>query len=193
MILIEGEESTKQNRETIRRYVTRIKHNAYLFTGTIRENLLMGNVNATDAQLYQVLEKVNMKSFVETNGGLEMKLLEKASNLSGGQKQRIALARALLHDSKYYIFDEATSNIDAESEDDIMQVIRELAKTKGIILISHRLANVIDADTIYFLKDGQIMEKGLHKELLKLGGNYQCLFSKQMELESYRKRQQTNE
>ena len=92
------------------------------------------------------LKKVNLLAFLDTQQGLETPLTEKAGNLSGGQKQRLALARALLHDTPVYIFDEATSNIDMESEEMIMEVIRELAKTKTVLLISHRLANVVDAD-----------------------------------------------
>ena len=120
-------------------------------------------------------------------GGLSMEITEKASNLSGGQKQRLALARALLHDSDIYIFDEATSNVDVESENKIMEVIRELAHKKTVILISHRLANVVDADQILVMKDGVIEEAGTHDELMERKGYYSSLYETQQELERYAK------
>ena len=123
--------------------------------------------------------------FVEKSGGLDFVLLEKASNLSGGQKQRLSLARALLHDTPIYIFDEATSNVDVESENDIMAVVRKLAKTKTVLLISHRLANVVSADQIYVLKDGMIVEKGQHEALCKEDGYYHRLFRQQSALEQF--------
>ena len=121
----------------------------------------------------------------------QMGLSERMNNyphqLSGGQCQRLALARALLHDSPVYIFDEATSNIDVESEELIMDVIHEIAKTKTVLLISHRLANVVNSDQIYFLKDGEIRESGKHGELMKHNGAYRHLYESQMALENYGK------
>ena len=149
----------KMDLKALRRKITRIRHDSYLFAGTIRENLLMGKEDATETQMKEALREVNLLDFVEKSGGLDFVLLEKASNLSGGQKQRLSLARALLHDTPIYIFDEATSNVDVESENDIMAVVRKLAKTKTVLLISHRLANVVSADQIYVLKDGMIVEK----------------------------------
>ena len=112
-------------------------------------------------------------------------LSETASNLSGGQRQRLALARALLHDSPVYIFDEATSNIDVESENDIMREIHEIAKSKTVILISHRLANVTAADRIYVIDGGRIAESGTHSMLLEKNGVYLRLWRAQQELENY--------
>ena len=135
-----------------------------------------------------VLKKVNLLDFLNTQDGLNTKLLEKASNLSGGQAQRLALARALLKENvSIYIFDEATSNIDIESEEIIMQVIKDLAKEKTVLLISHRLANVVSSDTIYFLKDGKITEFGKHDELIKLNGDYATIYNSQIALENYGK------
>lgn len=164
--------------------ITYIGHNSYLFKGTVRDNLLMGNPNSEDKEMWEVLRRTKLESFLKSENGLDTKLAEKASNLSGGQCQRLALARALLHDTPIYIFDEATSNIDVESENDIMEQIYELAKTKTVILISHRLANVENADNIYVLDEGKIVEKGSHKELLKQKGHYAKLWQAQKDLEN---------
>lgn len=165
--------------------ITLVAHNSYLFKGTVAENLRMGKADATDEELWNALEQVNLKAFLENNGGLEAPVAEKGSNFSGGQCQRLALARALLHDTPVYIFDEATSNIDMESEEQIMDVIRGLAGKKTVILISHRLANVVDSDRIYMLGSGQILETGTHQELMDAQGAYQKLYQAQFELEQY--------
>lgn len=167
--------------------ITYISHNSYLFKGTIRENLLMGNPNATEDQMWAVLEQTNLAAFLRNEEGLDTKLAEKASNLSGGQCQRLALARALLHDSPVYIFDEATSNIDVESENDIMEQILLLAKKKSVLLISHRLANITKADIIYAMEQGEIKECGTHEELLRKNGLYQKMWTTQQRLELYGK------
>lgn len=173
--------------ESLMKNFTYISHQSYLFRGTVRENLWMANPEATDQQLWKVLEQVNLAEFLKNDQGLETRLNEKASNLSGGQCQRLALARALLHDSAVYIFDEATSNIDVDSENEIMEQIYELAKTKTVILISHRLANVVGADRIYVLEEGNVVEQGTHEELVKEEGTYVTLWNAQQELEHYTK------
>ena len=183
----------KMDLKALRRKITRIRHDSYLFAGTIRENLLMGKEDATETQMKEALREVNLLDFVEKSGGLDFVLLEKASNLSGGQKQRLSLARALLHDTPIYIFDEATSNVYVESENDIMAVVRKLAKTKTVLLISHRLANVVSADQIYVLKDGMIVEKGQHEALCKEDGYYHRLFRQQSALEQFGKGAVANE
>ena len=183
----------KMDLKALRRKITRIRHDSYLFAGTIRENLLMGKEDATETQMKEALREVNLLDFVEKSGGLDFVLLEKASNLSGGQKQRLSLARALLHDTPIYIFDEATSNVDVESENDIMAGVRKLAKTKTVLLISHRLANVVSADQIYVLKDGMIVEKGQHEALCKEDGYYHRLFRQQSALEQFGKGAVANE
>lgn len=165
--------------------ITYVSHQSYLFKGTVRDNLLMARPSAQDEDLWRALEQVNLAGFLQSEKGLDTKLDESASNLSGGQRQRLALARALLHDSSIYIFDEATSNIDVESENDIMTQIHALAAKKTVILISHRLANVTDADTIYVLDRGSIVEEGIHEDLLAKGGTYARLWSAQQELERY--------
>ncbi len=167
--------------------ITYISHNSYLFKGTIRENLLMGNSNATEDEMWAVLEQTNLAAFLRNEEGLDTKLAEKASNLSGGQCQRLALARALLHDSPVYIFDEATSNIDVESENDIMEQILLLAKKKSVLLISHRLANITKADIIYAMEQGEVKECGTHEELLRKNGLYQKMWTTQQRLERYGK------
>ncbi len=166
--------------------ITYIGHNSYIFKGTVRENLLMAN-DVDDYKLWQTLEKVNLADFLKSENGLDTVIDEKASNISGGQRQRLALARALLHNSRIYIFDEATSNIDVESENDIMAQIAEIAKSKTVILISHRLANVVDADNIYVMQDGNTVESGTHTELLKNNSVYAELYNSQIQLENYTK------
>lgn len=173
--------------ESLLRNITYISHQSYLFKGTVRENLLMGKPGASDEELWAVLSRVNLAEFLKAEQGLDTRLLEKASNLSGGQCQRLALARALLHDSPVYIFDEATSNIDVESENDIMREIHELAKSKTVILVSHRLANVVGADHIYVLDHGIVAESGSHEELLAHHGLYERLWSAQQSLEQFGK------
>ena len=179
--------------ESLMKNFTYVSHQSYLFKGTIRENLLMARPDAEDEILWKVLEQVNLAEFLRSENGLDTQLHEKASNFSGGQCQRLALARALLHDSSVYIFDEATSNIDVESENVIMAQIYALAKKKTVILISHRLANVVGADNIYVLDRGNIVEKGNHQALLTKNGVYANLWKAQQELENYSKRGKCNE
>ena len=167
--------------------VTYVSHNSYLFKGTVRDNLLMGNSQASDEELWKALEQVKLADFLRNEKGLDTELTEKASNLSGGQCQRLAFARALLHDSPVYIFDEATSNIDVESENDIMKEIYRLAAEKTVVLISHRLANVVHADNIYVLEQGQLKESGTHEVLLNNNGVYGRLWNTQQKLENFGK------
>lgn len=186
-ILLNGENISEIKEESLMKNVTIVRHNSYLFKGTVEENLRMAKPDATKEEMEEVLNKVNLLAFLNQQQGLQMKLLEKAGNFSGGQCQRLSLARALLHDTPIYIFDEATSNIDVESEEMIMDVIKELAKTKTVLLISHRLANVVDSDCIYMLADGEIKEFGTHKKLLEQNGRYRQLFMSQQELETFSK------
>ena len=179
--------------ESLMKKFTYISHQSYLFKGTVRENLLMARSDASETALWNVLEQVKLADFLRNEDGLDTLLNENALNLSGGQRQRLALARALLHDSPVYIFDEATSNIDVESENDIMTQIYALAKTKTVILISHRLANVAGADNIYVLDQGNIVEEGNHKALLLQHGVYAKLWNAQQELENYTKGENSNE
>ncbi len=165
--------------------ITYVNHQSYLFKGTVRDNLLMGCPSASDEMMWDALEKVNLADFLRSEQGLDTPLAEKASNLSGGQCQRLAMARALLHDSPVYIFDESTSNIDVESENDMMRQIYYLAKSKTVILISHRLANVVGADNIYVLSQGDVVEAGNHNELVARNGVYTKLWNTQQELENY--------
>ncbi len=169
--------------------ITYVSHQSYLFRGTVRENLCMGRPEASEKELWQVLEKVRLADFLKGEQGLETPVLEKGSNFSGGQCQRLALARALLHDSPVYIFDEATSNIDVKSENDIIALIRELAASgeKTILLISHRLANVAGADRIYVMDAGNVAEQGTQEELLAKNGIYARLWYAQQSLENYGK------
>ena len=183
-VKIGGKELSGLSQSSLMRNITYVSHQSYLFKGTVKNNLLMGNPDATDEELWEILERVNLAEFLRSEKGLETKLQEKASNFSGGQCQRLALARALLHDSPVYIFDEATSNIDVESENDIMREIHALSKIKTVILISHRLANVVSSDRIYVMEKGNVVESGTHEELLKNRGIYTRLWNAQQALEN---------
>ena len=186
-VTIGGCELNTVSEAALMRTITLVSHNSYLFKGTVRDNLLMGKPDADDAVLWQALEQVRLADFIRANGGLDMALTEGSTNLSGGQRQRLAIARALLHDTPVYIFDEATSNIDVESENDIMALVHRMAHTKTIILISHRLANVTEADNIIVMEQGNVAQTGMHAELLASGGAYKALWDGQQALESITK------
>ena len=186
-VTIGGAELREISEESLMRHITYVSHQSYLFKGTVRSNLLMGKPDASDEQLWAVLKQVNLADFLRSENGLDTLVAEKGGNFSGGQCQRLALARALLHDSPVYIFDEATSNIDVESENDIMAQIHALGGRKTVILISHRLANVALSDRIYVLDHGSVVESGTHRELLAQNGLYASLRNAQQALENYEK------
>ena len=186
-VKVGNKELSSIKESSIMNNITLVTHNGALFKGTVEDNLRMGNPKATKEQMLEALRKVNLLDFINSQEGLNTLLLEQGSNLSGIQKQRLCLARAILHDTPVYIFDEATSNIDAESENQIMEVIHYLAKTKTIILISHRLENVVKSDLIYTIESGEVVEKGTHKDLLDREGIYANLYNSQKQLESYGK------
>ena len=186
-VTLGGTELSGIREDSLMRHITLVSHNSHLFKGTVRENLCMAAPAADDAVLWAVLEQVKLAAFLRAGQGLDTPLAEGASNLSGGQCQRLALARALLHDSPVYIFDEATSNIDVESENDIMALIHTLAQSKTVILISHRLANVTAADNIYVLEQGSVVQSGTHARLLAQGGAYAALWNSQQALERFAK------
>ena len=186
-VTVQGKELSDIREDSLMDHITLISHNSYLFKGTVEENLRMGKPDASEAEMREALMQVNLWGFLQAQQGLATPVAEKGGNFSGGQCQRLAIARALLHDTPVYIFDEATSNIDAESEEMIMDVIRSLASAKTVLLISHRLANVVDSDRIYMLKDGMAEETGTHEMLMKRNGEYAKLYRSQMELEQYGK------
>ncbi len=183
LITINNKQLNEYSRECYYSHIASISYNTYMFNESIRANFLLSNNSITDEEIYEALEKVNLKDFVLTNGGLDKVISEDASNISGGQKQRLALAISLVANKDVYIFDEATSNIDIESEAIIMANIKELSKTKSVVIISHRLANIVLSDMIYFMDYGEIKEQGTHSELLKNNGEYALLYKKQKELE----------
>lgn len=160
-----------------------VSYNTYVFNDTVRNNFKFVKNSVTDEQIYQALKKVNLADFIKNDGGLDKVISEDANNISGGQKQRLALAVNLVADKDIYVFDEATSNIDIESEAIIMENIKELSKSKAVIVISHRLANVVPADNIYYMESGEVKEQGSHNDLMKLKGGYAKLFTAQKNLE----------
>ncbi|SFI23809.1 ABC-type transport system involved in cytochrome bd biosynthesis, ATPase and permease components [Pseudobutyrivibrio sp. OR37] len=186
-ITIGGRELKDINEDSLMSAITAVSYNSFIFPGTVRDNLLLGNGKCSDKKLTNALKIMNLLEELKPLGGLDLQLKEGGSNLSGGQRQRLALARALLKNSPIYIFDESTSNIDVESEEIIMKVIRKLSKDMGktIILISHRLANVVSSDSIFMLEAGNIVEQGTHSQLMVNKGSYAKLFTAQHRLENY--------
>lgn len=184
-ITIQGIERKALDDDSFYQRVMYVTHKPLLFKGSVRENLLMANAAASDDECWQVLQKVCLADFLKANQGLDMQLEESGHNLSGGQRQRLAMARALLADREVYIFDEATSNIDMESEDAILNVIHSLKKTKTVLMITHRLSSVVDSDRIYVMDKGNCVQQGQHAELIKQAGVYAEMFSKQKALEAF--------
>ncbi|OOF60752.1 ABC transporter ATP-binding protein/permease [Rodentibacter pneumotropicus] len=185
-ILFNGQNAFEIDRTSFYENISLVSHSSYVFKGTLRENMLMAKDDVTDEQIYQCLEQVNLADFVRENGGLTMPLLSRGANLSGGQIQRLALARALLHNAMLYIFDEATSNIDVESEEVILKFIQQFKQHKTIVMISHRLANAVNADCIYVLDKGRLIEQGTHTSLMAENGAYAEMFQQQKSLEKIR-------
>lgn len=185
-IVIGNTDFDEVSEKSVMENITYISHSSYIFKGTVRDNLLMAKPDAKDEELWDVLKKTNLADFFEADNGLDFEIKEAGGNLSGGQKQRLSLARGLLHDSRFYIFDESTSNIDVESEEIILGQIKKLAKTKGILMISHRLANVVSSDKIFVLEKGHLKEEGTHEELLTMHGTYSMLWQTQQSLENMR-------
>lgn len=186
-IAIGGVEIKDIDEKTLMNNITAVNFNSYIFAGTVRENMLIADKSASDEKMIEALKMVNLWSFLSEQDGLDTKLNQQGSNFSGGQRQRLAIARALLHNTPIYVFDEVTSNIDAESENDIMAVIHNMAKIKTVILISHRLENVVGSDKILLLDKGKIEESGTHSELMSLNKKYKLMYSTQAELEKYAK------
>ena len=182
-VLIGGEEIESVSRAAYYSRIASVSYNTYIFNDTVRANFELAKKNATDEEIFAALEKVNLSAFIKENGGLDKVITEDANNLSGGQKQRLALAVNLVADKDIYVFDEATSNIDVDSEAIIMKNIKEMSESKSVIVISHRLANVVPADNIYFIRDGQVKESGSHAYLMERKGEYAKLFNAQKQLE----------
>ena len=182
-ILVGNKRLETLSRDAYYSHISVVSYNTYIFNETIRQNFMLAKANVTDEEIYNALKKVNLYDFTIDNGGLDKVITEDAANISGGQKQRLALAINLVANKDIYIFDEATSNIDIESEAIIMNNIKELSIEKSVIVISHRLANVIAADTIYYIEDGEVKEHGTHEELMNMHKGYAKLYTTQKNLE----------
>ena len=182
-VTVGGKELESLSRESYYSHLAVVSYNTYIFNETVRANFMLANRAVTDEEIYAALEKVNLAEFIRENGGLDKIITEDAANISGGQKQRLALAVNLVANKDIYVFDEATSNIDIESEAIIMANIKALSREKAVIVISHRLANVVPSDLIYYMESGELMESGTHDELMAQGGGYAKLYTTQKNLE----------
>ena len=182
-VTVGGKKCEEVTRESYYSHLAVVSYNTYIFNQTVRENFYLANADVSDEEIYASLEKVNLASFIRENGGLDKVISEDASNISGGQKQRLALAVSLVANKDIYVFDEATSNIDIESEAIIMKNIKALSAEKSVIVISHRLANVVKSDNIYYMENGRLCESGTHSALMAAKGGYEKLFSAQKALE----------
>lgn len=182
-ILVGNKPLETLSRESYYSHISVVSYNTYIFNETIRQNFMLAKADVTEDEIFTALKKVNLYDFIVENGGLDKVITEDAANISGGQKQRLALAINLVANKDIYIFDEATSNIDIESEAIIMNNIKELSKEKSVIVISHRLANVIAADTIYYIEDGEVKEYGTHNDLMNMHEGYAKLYTTQKRLE----------
>lgn len=182
-VTVGGKALESLSRESYYSHLAVVSYNTYIFNETIRANFELANKTVTDEEIYSALEKVNLADFIRENGGLNKVISEDAANISGGQKQRLALAVNLVADKDIYVFDEATSNIDIESEAIIMANIKALSQTKSVIVISHRLANVIHADNIYYMESGMLAQSGTHNTLMQKNGGYAKLYNTQKMLE----------
>lgn len=182
-ITIGGKPLAAYSHKSYYSHLSIVSYNTYIFNETVRNNFLLARKDVNDAEINSALEKVNLLSFIQENGGLDKMITEDGSNISGGQKQRLALAVNLVANKDIYVFDEATSNIDIESEAIIMDNIKALSKEKCVIVISHRLANVVSSDVLYYLEDGELKESGSHNELMENNKGYAKLFTSQKQLE----------
>ena len=182
-VTVGGKQLEKLSRENWYSHLSAVSYNTYIFNESVRDNFRMAKENVSDEEIFAALEKVNLKEFIEENGGLDKVITEDANNISGGQKQRLALAIALVSDKDIYVFDEATSNIDIDSEAVIMKNIKAISEEKSVIVISHRLANVVPADNIYYMEDGEVKETGSHDELMAAKQGYARLYTAQKTLE----------
>ena len=182
-VTVGGKELESLSRESYYSHLAVVSYNTYIFNETVRANFMLANKAVTDEEIYGALEKVNLADFIRENGGLDKVITEDAANISGGQKQRLALAVNLVAHKDIYVFDEATSNIDIESEAIIMANIKALSREKAVIVISHRLANITPADLIYYMESGELKESGTHSELMERNSGYAKLYTTQKNLE----------
>ena len=182
-VTVGGANIESVSRSSFYAHLACVSYNTYIFSDTVRANFILAKKDVRDEEIWNALEKVNLADFIQENGGLDKVITEDANNVSGGQKQRLALAVNLVADKDIYIFDEATSNIDIDSEAIIMKNVRDMSRRKSVIVISHRLANVVPADNIYYMEDGKVKESGSHAELMAQNGGYAKLYVTQKALE----------
>ena len=182
-VTVGGANIESVSRSSFYAHLACVSYNTYIFSDTVRANFILAKKDVRDEEIWNALEKVNLADFIQENGGLDKVITEDANNVSGGQKQRLALAVNLVADKDIYIFDEATSNIDIDSEAIIMKNVRDMSRSKSVIVISHRLANVVPADNIYYMEDGKVKESGSHAELMAQNGGYAKLYVTQKALE----------
>ena len=183
IVAVGGKPLESVTRESYYSHIASVSYNTYIFNDTVRANFELAKQNVSDEEIWAALEKVNLAGFIKENGGLDKVITEDANNVSGGQKQRLALAVNLVADKDIYVFDEATSNIDIESEAIIMHNIKAMSAEKAVVVISHRLANVVPADNIYYMEEGEVKESGSHAQLMSAQGGYAKLFNAQKRLE----------
>ena len=186
-ITLEGTDLRSIPQEDLRRRISLVPQSTYIFSGTVEDNLRIVDKSLTRERMLEVLKDVHLEDLISKDG-LATDVGEGGSKLSGGQKQKIGIARALLSDADYIVFDEATSNVDAASEEDIWNCIHALSNTKTLLIISHRLSTVRNADTIYVMREGKVAESGGHDKLIALDGIYAQLVREQDILENYGRR-----